>query len=456
MRANEIAIHRFGFGARNNELQQASKDPIMWLESQLVPMEFKNPNISSDNLISLVYEFQKKKKAFRTESEQAIDKANAEKLMAMREPHQQLRKKINNLSNNASIQVLARAIKGPMPFQSKLLDFFSNHFSVSGGKLIMKALAPTLEREAIAPNLVGHFSDMLIAVEQHPAMLTYLNNRFSIGPDSTVGKRKTERGLNENLAREILELHTLGVNGGYKQDDVIELAKAITGWSVAGPKSKKSGFIFREKTHQPGSRTVLNKQYSQKGVKKGEAILRDLANHPKTALFVCSKLARHFIADTPPNTVVTAMVKTWNETNGLLKNVLSTMIQHPDAWLEQSSKFKSPREFVISACRVCTVKQIPELKLVQILTQLGQAPFNAGSPEGYPDEEMYWLAAEALINRIDWSEHLASDKNIPPSTIIKRNFIEGFSENSSLVVSRAESKKQGLALLLMSPEFQRR
>ena len=175
---------------------------------------------------------------------------------------------------------------------------------------LMAGLSATLEREAIAPNLFGNFESMLLAVEQHPAMLIYLNNEKSFGPNSRISKRH-KKGLNENLAREILELHTLGVNGGYLQEDVIELAKAITGWSVFNPqKERNTGFTFRKNGHEPGTRILLGKRYPNEGIEQGENMLRDLAMNPATVKYICYKLAHHFVGEAPLQSLLNNMENT--------------------------------------------------------------------------------------------------------------------------------------------------
>tara|TARA_B110000003_G_C16653214_1_gene535224 strand:+ start:6376 stop:6969 length:594 start_codon:yes stop_codon:yes gene_type:complete len=195
---------------------------------------------------------------------------------------------------------------------------------------------------------------MLIAIEQHPAMLSYLNNEKSFGPGSAMGRRK-KVGLNENLAREILELHTLGVGGGYSLQDIQELAMAISGWSVSRPNKndEPAGFVYREYGHQPGKRTVLGKKYGQRGTRQGEAILRDIAHHPPTAKYVSFKLAQHLVADQPPEKLVSAMDKTWAKTDGNIKAMVTTLVNHDSAWHVPAQKYKAPREYVVSALRAC-------------------------------------------------------------------------------------------------------
>ena len=177
-----------------------------------------------------------------------------------------------------------------------------------------------MEREAIAPHLFSRFEDMLIAVIQHPAMLVYLDNTKSTGPNSRIGKNNKKRGINENLAREIFELHTLGVDGGYTINDIQELAKAISGWSISFPHDKKkAGFVYRSPQHEPGKRVIMGREYRDLGVQQGRLILVDLARHPKTARFISKKIATHFISDKPSDLLVDDMVDTWVKTQGDLR-----------------------------------------------------------------------------------------------------------------------------------------
>jgi uncharacterized protein (DUF1800 family) len=321
----------------------------------------------------------------------------------------------------------------------------------------MVGLSGTLEREAIAPNLLGSFEDLLLAVEQHPAMLIYLNNEKSFGPNSRIAKKR-KIGLNENLAREIMELHTLGVDGGYSQGDVIELAKGITGWSVKNPiKERSAGFIFRPYAHEPGSRNLLGKEYGQKGIAQGQQMLRDLAMHPATAKYVCFKLAHHFVAENPPASLLNKMEMTWMKTGGNLKQVMVSLFSADEAWSASVQKFKTPREFIISTNRAIALKNIKPKALYNSLVSLGQQPFNAGSPAGFSDDESDWLGASALMARIDWSTMVSGYlKRSNAEKLMTVALGDSVSQHTYQSVMRAESRQQAMTLLLMSPEFQRR
>ncbi len=335
----------------------------------------------------------------------------------------------------------------------------------------MTAIAGLYENEAIRPHVTGNFADLLIACEQHPAMITYLDNQRSIGPNSTLGRRanrfQRERtiGINENLAREILELHTLGVDGGYTQDDVTTFAKVITGWSIGGATDTgrfadgtPGAFEFRELIHEPGAHTVLGRRYPQSGVDQGEAVLRDLATHPSTARFLATKLATHFVADEPPADLVDELAATYLEHGGDLTPVYEALVGSDAAWSQVHSKYKSPHDFVISTLRA--FDHIPDDSrfIVGALDLMGQTPYRPGSPAGWPDTADHWGGADALYKRIEWSNTVAriTGSRINPVDLGDAVLGPAFGTETRKAISRAESDIQGMTLLLASPDFQRR
>ncbi len=441
-----IAVNRFGYGARGDEFESAKKDPEAWIKSQLLPISFNSSLPHSNDIFNSHAKYQKQKKQLKKQQQSK---------------KQSMSKMTKNLPRtvlvNMATDTLNQAIHSSHSVSWRLLDFFSNHFSVSANGRLMTGLSGTLEREAIAPNLLGNFEELLLAVEQHPAMLIYLNNEKSFGPNSRMAK-KNKKGLNENLAREIMELHTLGVNGGYTQADVIELAKGITGWSVKNPRRERSaGFVFRDYGHEPGQRTLLGKSYRQKGIIQGKQMLRDLAMHPATAKYVCAKLAHHFVSETPSASLLSKMEVTWLKNQGNIKQVMLTLFEADESWLTTAQKYKTPREFVISTFRALGQKRINEQALFQSLITLGQQPFNAGSPAGYSDDVKDWFGASALMARIDWSTMMSGyRKRINAEKMIKIAFSDNVSKHTYQSVMRAESRPQAMTLLLMSPEFQRR
>lgn len=450
----EIATNRFGLGARAGEIARASAAPQRWLLDQLRPLDFDAAIGSSEAAQQLFARHQEQMNRSRKSSEKKT--AATEKVPGKPLSDTPAHEEIGRMANALALDMLGTAIASDVPFAMHVLDFFSNHFSVSDSNLRMRALAPTLEREAIAPHIAGNFATLLLAVEQHPAMLVYLNNEQSFGPDSAIGKRRG-RGLNENLAREILELHTLGVDGGYTQDDVRELAMGITGWSVGAiARNEAPGFRFREQAHQPGTRTLLGKHYPAIGQEQGQAMLLDLALHPATAHHLSFKLARHFVADQPPPELVQAMSRRWLATGGELREVLATMLGHPASWALPPAKLKTPREFVISAARAAGPPGRRTRGLIAVLGTLGQQPFGAGSPAGFGDVASAWDGSEALMLRIDWADQLASRIRDEPFAVARNALGSQLSAYTSELMKGAESRQQALAILLMSPEFQRR
>lgn len=444
-----IAANRFGLGARGNELSQAADNPKKWLKSQLTPISFQDDLPHSNDIISSMAVYRQMNKKVKD----AAKKGNESdiSMQSMKE----MKRYPREMLRAYSISYIKQAVQSEHSLTWRLLDFFSNHFSVSASGREMAGLAATLEREAIAPNLLGKFEDMLLAVSKHPAMLIYLNNERSFGPNSKMGKRAGV-GLNENLAREILELHTLGVDGGYSQADVIELAKGITGWSVNSKKKDSLGFYYRGNGHEPGARVLLGKSYTQKGVKQGEAMLKDLANHPNTAKYVCFKLARHFIADKPPASLIANLEKAWLASGGNISSVMHALIDAEESWQYEKQKLKTPREFIISALRLLEIKKIKPNNLYASFLTLGQRAFNAGSPAGYEDVKGGWDGANALMTRINWSNSVSALSKVNPKNAVKNAFANTLNDHTYKTIVRAESRKQSLTLLLMSPEFQMR
>lgn len=458
-----IAVNRFGYGARGDELLQAKSNPKQWIISQLLPIAFNSSLPHSNDIFIEQANYRKekkqqKKRGKQSKSNQSNNEMSKNAMSENKMSNKDMTKNsARNTLRNMSVDTLNQAIHSSHSVSWRLLDFFSNHFSVSANGRLMVGLSATLEREGIAPNLLGKFEDLLLAVEQHPAMLIYLNNEKSFGPNSRIAKKR-KIGLNENLAREIMELHTVGVDGGYSQADVIELAKGITGWSVKNPiKERSGGFIFRSHGHEPGPRTLLGKKYVQQGITQGQQMLRDLAMNPATAKYVCFKLAHHFVSENPPASLLNQMEATWMKTGGNLKQVMVSLFSADEAWSASAQKFKTPREFVISANRAIALKKIKPKALFNSLVSLGQQPFTAGSPAGFSDDESDWLGASALMARIDWSTMVSSHlKRSNAETVMTVSLGESVSQHTYQSVMRAESRQQAMTLLLMSPEFQRK
>tara|TARA_R110002096_G_scaffold154_22_gene949 strand:- start:39568 stop:40947 length:1380 start_codon:yes stop_codon:yes gene_type:complete len=454
-----IAANRFGYGARPGELPAIARHPEAWLLDQLqgpsrVHSAISELSTSADVLVAV----QELRRQQRRDSKDGDVVKNYGRTVRQ------------HYIEQVNARYIAAA-DSEQSFYERLVHFWSNHFAVSADKQPLPAIAGLYENEAIRPNVSGKFVDLLIAAEQHPAMILYLDNQRSTGPGSALGVRANRRrseqefGLNENLAREILELHTLGVNGGYTQNDVTTFAKVITGWSIGGATERgrfadgvPGQFEFREAIHEPGSHTILGKRYPDDGLGQGEAVLRDLAVHPATAHFISGKLAQHFVADEPPDQLVSQMADTWLRSGGDLSAVYTTLIQSKNAWQAVRSKYKTPHDFLISTLRAFQHSPDNPRFLIGALDMMGQTPYRPGSPAGWPDSAAQWGGADALYKRIEWSDSVSRlvASRVNPVDLGDAVLGESFAADTRNAVSRAESLTQGLTLFLASPDFQRR
>lgn len=356
---------------------------------------------------------------------------------------------------------LQRAMMVDCGFTERLVVFWSNHFCISASKgELARMWAGAFEREAIRPHVLGRFADMLKAVEQHPAMLFFLDNQQSLGPDSRAGQNR-KRGLNENLAREIMELHTLGVGGGYTQEDVTSLARIITGWTFAGRQGKlgaPGSFAFNANAHQPGRQVLLGKTYEAAGLSQGEAALADMARHPSTANFVATKFARHFVADDPPPALVARLRDVFVRTDGDLKALALALVDSDQAWKAPLTKMRSPYDFLVASGRL--LARVPEDPggYLNNLNLLGQPLWTPAGPNGFPDTAAAWAAPEGMKLRLDVASQMGArlGPNIDPLDLLEFAAADAASTETRRTIERAESRQQALALLLMSPELQRR
>ncbi|MCP2057028.1 uncharacterized protein (DUF1800 family) [Bradyrhizobium diazoefficiens] len=356
---------------------------------------------------------------------------------------------------------LQRATLVECGFTERLVVFWSNHFCISASKgELARIWAGAFEREAIRPHVLGRFADMLKAVEQHPAMLFFLDNQQSLGPDSRAGQNR-KRGLNENLAREIMELHTLGVGGGYTQEDVTSLARIITGWTFAGRQGglgTPGSFAFNVNAHQPGPQVLLGKTYEPTGLAQGEAALADIARHPSTANFIATKLVRHFVADDPPQALVARLRDVFVKTDGDLKAMATALVDSDEAWKAPLTKMRSPYDFLVASGRL--LARVPEDPGAYLngLNLLGQPLWSPSGPNGFPDTVAAWAAPEGMKLRLDIAAQMGArlGNNIDPLDLLEFAAADAASIETRRTIERAESRQQALALLLMSPEMQRR
>ncbi|MBK19567.1 MAG: hypothetical protein CMM52_12100 [Rhodospirillaceae bacterium] len=434
-----IAANRFGLGPKRGYLGGIAADPQSWLLRQLGTEDGALPYFNDlPRSEEIIQEWMQARGS--REMRKMFNKDRIRPLF-----FKEIRRR-----NRAAIET-------DTPFRERLVRFWSNHFTVSKTKGRIRGIAGAFEREAIRPYVAGNFAEMLVAVTKHPAMLVYLDNVSSIGPNSTVGLRRG-RGLNENLAREILELHTLGVNGGYTQTDVIALAKMLTGWTVAPKRhSNAGGFWFNDRRHEPDSKTLLGRRYPEDGQQEAERALRNLAQHPSTAQFIATKLARHFVADNPPPAVVKQLQKKYLETNGNLGAMARELVALPAIWNKPLTKIKSPSGLVISAFRMLGPPDKPK-HMIHALRLLGQLPFSAPSPAGWPDTAKDWISPESLLRRVELMDLLArrNTKRHDPVQLAEQALGPIARIETLTALKQAPSRRAALSLLLSSPEFQRR
>ena len=486
-----IAATRFGLGARPGEIDAATPDPKAWLINQIRSSGADQPSgplpNSRDQLIALAAYRQDRKEA-KAEGvilPQAAKRAAAAQAGATMSPMADtapaapamdpdaqrkadaLKAALKDVRDEASGEFLARAQLGaatPASFRERWALFWFNHFTVSAVKLESAVVTGPFEREAIRPRVFGRFEDLLVASSTHPAMLLYLDQARSAGPDS-LGGRTRKLGLNENLAREIMELHTVGADAGYTQADVTEFARALTGWSVGGPRDANRGFdgryLFRAAIHEPGGREIMGRRYGDSGETQARSVLHDLAADPRTARRISRKLAIHFVADDPPQALVDRLSDAWIKSGGKLDLVARALVEKLlEAWDPEARKFKTPYELVVSGFHRAAGVQPTKIEHLRVLTALGQkrrsvrprprvgptrppigrAPTGSSSVWSGPRVSPPWSARWSILSP-------------PPSRPWAR--VSATAPKPPSPAPRADPKRLRLPLL-MSPEFQRR
>jgi uncharacterized protein (DUF1800 family) len=470
-----LALHRFGFGPARDSIASIASDPraavLADLERRDAGQVGAKALPTGSETARALFEFRAEQLAQRKLAARAKKDAEANGMTtnmsdagaaaptaaALSAPKAQNRpeplpQQVFEREAAARIDAAAGADIG---FVERLVWFWSNHFCVSTDKVFA---AGAYEREAIRPHVLGRFADMLEAVESHPAMLFYLDNVASVGPDSVAGINR-DKGLNENLAREILELHTLGVRSGYTQKDVTSFANVLTGWTWIDPGEPAHGgeFVFVKRLHEPGDQVVLGKLYSGAGVEQGRNVLADLARHPATAQHVARKLACHFVADAPPPELVAKLAKTFRDSDGDLKEVAKTLVKAEETWTPQRTKLKRPGEWVVGILRLTGAQgSVPIGRLLNAQTSLGEALWRPPAPNGYADEEAAWI--DGIPRRLDIAAEFAGRIGAvaDPLALLDVGLGPLASADTRSAIAHAESRVQALALLVMAPEFLRR
>ena len=481
-----LALHRFGLGPRLGSIAAIAADPRGALLSELDRPDagrITDPDLlSSGEAARAAFDFRQERKAQRLAAQERRPQAGAP--ASSSPPASEMANaapgaKDNTMEANATAQTqkpnvgpgipqqiflqdakarIDAALGADLGFVERLVWFWSNHFCISADKGGgVRALAGAYEREAIRPQVLGHFGDMLLAVESHPAMLLYLDNARSIGPNSIAGINQ-HKGLNENLAREILELHTLGVRTVYAQEDVTNFAKVITGWTVEPFRQDRAHggeFTFNPRLHEPGPQTVIGKVYPDLGLEQGQLVLADLARHAATARHIAGKLARYFVADQPPQTLVDRLAKSFLDNNGNLKELARALVAAPEAWTATRSKLKPPGEWIVAALRATGVTPPDIRPVMQAHNMLGAPLWRPTAPKGFSADSADWI--DGLSERLDVANELARRVAglVDPQGVVDIALGPLATAETRQAIARAESRPQALALLLMASEFQR-
>jgi uncharacterized protein (DUF1800 family) len=463
------ALNRFGLGARPGERASVG-DPRRWLRAQLEGLPPPGPRPAASP-------------AAIAEALRAVDEARRQGPADL----QQARRRLLEIAQADSRVALAARIASDRPFVERLVAFWSNHLCVSAAAAIpVAAVAGSYERDAIRPHVLGRFEDMVLASAQHPAMLVYLDNFQSVGPGSpgVRARGNARRGLNENYARELLELHTLGVDGGYTQQDVQELAKILTGWTVEGiagparvpaaampqarggrgrgslpqgpvPADGPIRFVFRPVVHEPGAKTVLGVRYAAGDVRDGERVIRELCRHPSTARFVAAKLVTHVVSDEPPAAAVDRIAQIFRDTGGDLRAVAAALVDLPEAWDATTRKFRTPQDWLVAACRACGAGPAPEM--VQALRQLRHPLWSPSSPKGFGDTAAAWADPDALLNRAELARSLSPRfvrTGGDPGALLDVVDVPSSDPLRTLLADRSILPAERLALAMAGPAFQ--
>ena len=485
-----LALNRFGLGPRPGSVAAIASDPRGALLAELErapPLFAAAASLASrGQALRVVAEFNDRRQAKIRAAKRADDKAKQEQakqqhtadaaMPASASPNAAMTAEKSD--GDAEAAATAAADKVPNPrekiyldearvrteaaltaetgFTERLVWFWSNHFCVSADSI--RSMAGAYEREAIRPHVLGRFADLVLAAEGHPAMLYYLDNLGSMGANSIAGLNRA-RGLNENLAREIMELHTLGVRSGYSQADVTSFANVLTGWSWLPPSDNPEHggeFSFNPRLHEPGAQTLLGKSYADEGVEQGRAVLRDFAAHPATAAHVANKLARHFVADAPPPELVERMAKVFLDTSGDLKEVTKTLVTSSESWTAPPAKLKRPSEWVVGIMRAAGLTEVDPKRFTIGQALLGEGLWRPPAPKGFADDEASWI--DGVGRRLDIANSFAAREagQLDPDYVID-TVLEGcVSPELRQAVGRAESRQQALVLLFMAADFQRR
>src|SRR5438552_7258147 len=424
------ALNRLAYGARPGEADSVAKVGVMrWIEQQLdadqIPdsrlaareREFKILDYDRANLAGRYRDAVQERQRLQREAAATGDSSR----MRGARPMQEFRELGGELQQLA----IVRAAISERQLREVMVDFWTNHFNVFVGKGADRFLLPSYIEETIRPRALGRFEDLLIATARSPAMLFYLDNAQSVAPGSSPpgplsalrrGGTEVRRGINENYARELMELHTLGVDGGYTQQDVINVARIFTGGSIER-RDRGAGCVFHDWAHDQGDKVVLGQKFRSDGEDEGIRLLKFLANQHATMHHVSAKLCARFVADEPPDGCVDAAVAAWQETHGDIRAVLRAIVTSPDFWTPQvvRAKVKTPFEFVVSAVRAAGVEPDDTPRLAQMVARLGEPLYQQPAPTGYAETEAHWVNSGALLARMNAAMAIAKECSSIPT-----------------------------------------
>ncbi|MCP4005619.1 MAG: DUF1800 domain-containing protein [bacterium] len=385
-------LQRASFGARPGQSEAlATRGAATWLEEQLQPGGISEAGLEKRlrAIADAELEPGDRDAPIGDRTGMSADRASAKKAR---------RERVKRMTRHSAAARIVRAVHGERQLQEVMVDFWANHFSVFARKGPIGALLDDYERRVLRPHALGRFEDLLIAVAQSPAMLFYLDNIRSGVPRKARVSKRAPKGINENYARELLELHTLGVEAGYTQSDIIEAARVLTGWNVQ--RRGTVSFKFRSFLHDRGDKNVLGDRVPGSGVEQGLWLLRRLARHTSTARHISFKLVRRFVADDPPPALVERTAQTFMETRGDIASLLRTILHSPEFADPANRKLKTPLEFVASALRTTGGETDGGKRLRKELALLGELPFMARTPQGYPDEAQEWIDPSSVLARV--------------------------------------------------------
>ena len=456
-----IATHRFGLGPKPGELRAVRSDPRGWLREQVGRSSLPSDFPLGANVTEAIDFGLNEDGAFRRSEEgQALRAQRRDRTAAQVDTRLRYR------------------MRTETPFAERLVAFWSNHFSFSvpgNASFIQQAGAASFEQDVVRPHAFGKFEDLAFWALTYPAMVSYLDNDRSVGPNSVVGGG-VRSVINENLARETLELYVMGVDGGYSQDDVEQMALVLTGWSFR--QQRLQGYSRRARRrspgserlqrygraeffpmlHEPGTKTIMGMTFEEAGADEFRQVIRALTRHPSTARYIATKLAQHFISDTPSEAAIDRLATTFRETEGDLEAVSLQLINIEEAWTQPHRKIKTPYDFVLAVGRSTGLGDRESFRAGPFMASLGQTLFGAPDPRGWPDDEVSWVTPAKIMRRVEWVSVQAERqfKQMDPRRFLADTIGDLASDRLQFAVRGAPSRAEGVAIVLLSPEFQRR